>query len=414
MIGTYGLSGITGGIEEAAENIRTREQKAAEEQRARESHEMSQRRGEVGIEATEQAIEHAESQERRSGEKFGIYKDEAQYKKDTRKTPEEVEYERGLDIQSKEQGLEEGGLKIDAAKIRQQGARLQLENAKREAEIAELLQGAKTDEARLAAAQRISALQRDMYGEIYQMSKWDSRSAARIYNDMMGNKVTTADDVVIEKNADGEKVLRIVDAQGNVVVDPDHGPAEWKYDEVEKAFGAGSWSPITKGTEGFYRQGADGKLEVQDLQSMSVKGGGDDPATVKEATAIMERLKSLPENARKGEDELWLEAYGIATTKTSTSPADAIGKYEQEVMKKVMEYVWDVEDRGNAQTIVDDMVKAFRDRYYPDFRLKGIDQPSSGVRIGTNRPRYQNPETGEIVEWTGSEYKKVGGIAQGR
>jgi len=103
------------------------------------------------------------------------------------------------------------------------------ETKQMEFEIAKTLQGPRSAEAEA----KIAETQHKIYGNVYTIAKSDPARAAQMVNDVKSNGITTAADITFE---DG--MMRIVDAQGQVLEDPKYGLAEFNINDMEAAFGS--------------------------------------------------------------------------------------------------------------------------------------------------------------------------------
>lgn len=125
--------------------------------------------------------------------------------------------------------------------------------AKNEAEIANLIQSAKTKGAQQQVLNQVAKIEDDNYKQVY--SVWKTRgghAAASLFNEMRGNGVKDASDLVVYQDPKTKKqMLKVINANGETVADPDNGPAVFDLKAIEERYGfredKGTFKDIGKG-----------------------------------------------------------------------------------------------------------------------------------------------------------------------
>ena len=139
-----------------------------------------------------------------------------------------------------------------------------------EQSAATAIQGAKSDEQKMAAMTAVEEARGAQYGLIWNAYKrGEGKAAAQMFNRLLSNGVQTAYDFVVVETEDGD-IVQLVDVNGNPVMDPTNpegGPVQFDPEEADRVWGY-------KGEKGTYKAVDPGSDVVNTATGAVTRGSG--------------------------------------------------------------------------------------------------------------------------------------------
>lgn len=169
-------------------------------------------------------------------------------------------------------------------------------------------------------------------------------------------------------------------------------------DDILNAYAPRDRKLMTVGAKERLVDPATGALVMDvDPRAIAAGGGGAVSATLQEANALFERMRRTNPDPRKTDDEIWLDAYAMATTAKSKDPAEAERNFYSGVLQKLLGGMIDpTEDEvRRTQELAWQITQFYRNQFGTEspgrFGLNLGSGANPGAGLGLSAPMQQAP-----------------------
>jgi len=161
----------------------------------------------------------------------------------------------------------------------------------------------------------------------------------------------------------GKPVDFSVEALSTMFPDQDQPKAEYQTTE-------GGDRVLVQGTKAKTVTGEDGA-------ALKVRSDKTQPASIQEADHLFNRMKQLPGNKGRSENELWMEAWNKSNQKTADSPENLKAKFYQDTLKKLLpEGRASGEKADEARKVAEQLTQHFEQTYLKSNQQSALNSQS--------------------------------------